>query len=440
MQKELLRSLKKISQDFSYKKYLLAVSGGIDSMVLLHLFMKTGLDFAVAHCNFNLRGDESKRDENFVSEFCKKNNIQLFSENFNTQVFAVEQKISIQEAARELRYGYFYEIAKQNKYNFIVTAHNRDDVLESFFINLYRSSGIKGLSSIPAINGKIIRPMLEMSRTDIEKYSGQEGIAFVEDSSNAEDKYLRNKIRHHLLPLAEEIMPGFAKSTKNSIDRIRTISDTVDSIAEKWLTDHIKNENYSEIDSQRLLQEPFAEQIILNLLKRFNFPPAMAGDVFSALSSEESRFFFAGKYRMVVRKDKLSLGEISEKDDAEYLLYENLECDHISILLSAEFLNFQSAADIDMNKNIHQLNKSKLIFPLKIRRWRAGDRFIPLGMKGSKKVSDYLTDKKLTATDKENTLVLISENEIAAILGYEIGENFALRDFPADALILKISK
>lgn len=442
MQKKFIQSLKILAPKYKSNRFLLAVSGGLDSMVMLDLFMKAELNFVVAHCNFKLRGEESERDEKFVREFCKQHKIKLFVDICDASEYAIAHKISIQEAARETRYSFFLKVLNDSSSNYIVTAHNRDDVLETFFINLNRGAGIKGLASIPPKNELTIRPLLGFSRLDIETYAKKHRIEYVEDSSNAEDKYLRNRIRHHLLPLTEEIMPGFATALQKSTQHLRSLSDSLDEELDLRMEKYEMNDSEDVLDiiPSELINDPFAEQLLLKIIQKFGFPTAIIDDVFLSFFSNESKFFYSGEMRMIVRSDRLTISEIPDVNDAEYLIYEDLNTDHLTINLSAEFAEYESLSDIITNKKTLQLNKNKLVFPLKIRHWKAGDRFRPLGMKGNRKISDYLTDKKLTAIEKEKVYVLESKNEIAAILGFEISENFALRDFPCTVLILKISK
>lgn len=442
MQKKFIQSLKILAPGFKDNRFLLAVSGGIDSMVMLHLFMSAELDFVVAHCNFKLRDEESDRDENFVCEFCSKHNIKLLVDVCDASEYAKDYKVSIQEAARETRYSYFFKLLNNSSCNYIVTAHNRDDVLETFFINLNRSAGIKGLASIPPKNELTIRPLLGFSRLEIETYAEEHGIKYVEDSSNAEDKYLRNRIRHHLLPLAEEIMPGFAKALQKSTQHLRSLSDSIEDELELRLEQYEMNDSEALLDiiPAELIDDPFAEQLLLKIMHRFGFPTAIIDDVFLSFFSNESKFFYSGDLRMIVRTDQLAITENPTKGEQEFLLFEDLSSNHLPFRIEAKYANYTSISDIITNKKILQLNKKKLVFPLKIRRWRAGDKFTPLGMNGRKKISDYLTDKKLTRTDKEQVFLLECENEITAILGFEISENYALHAFPSEVLVLKIFK
>ncbi|PLW94195.1 MAG: tRNA lysidine(34) synthetase TilS [Marinilabiliales bacterium] len=439
MQKKFFQSLRALVPDYSFKKYLLAVSGGIDSMALLHLFQNTELEFSVAHCNFQLRGKESLRDENFLTEYCKGFALKHFVQRSDASAYAEEKQISIQEAAREIRYTYFAELAKMHGFDYIVTAHNRDDVLESFFINLSRSAGIKGLSSIPAINGNIIRPLLEIPRSEIDAYITKNKLSFIEDSSNAEDKYLRNRIRHHLLPLAEEVMPGFAEAANKSIAFLRSTADNLNKEVAARLPEYIIEDNPLKIDSKKLLADPFCKELLLHLIQKYRFPSAILPDVWEALKSDESRYFYANKMRIISRQDVLQILPQNMDEKQEFLLHEDLKTDDIFFLSEAFFKVINSTGDIDLNKKTLQLNKSKLEFPLRIRPWRSGDKFKPLGMSGQKKISDYLTDTKLNATEKEQVFVVVSGQKIAAVLGLEISEDFAIRNFPEEALILKIS-
>lgn len=440
MQNHFINTLQSLCPEYTSAKYLLTISGGIDSMILLALFEEAKLNFGIAHCNFQLRDKESLRDEKFVKEKSKKN--PLHKIRFNTIEFANKNKLSIQEAARDLRYKFFHELAEKHNYDYIVLAHNRDDLLETFFINLNRSAGIKGLASIPEKNGSIIRPILDFPREEIGKYATENKISFVEDSSNATDNYLRNSIRHHLIPKAENIMPGFSKRAAISTKYLRSYTLFLDDVFKEKIHVHTlkKTKTELEINLKTLITEKHYELIFLHILQKYKFQTKILNQVLRAISSKEAKFFFSNNYQIIIQRDRLQISEKKSLEDHEYFIDKDFDLSACPIPLNIELIEYNSKSDLKKDKNIAQLEYKKLKWPLILRKWKTADRFVPLGMSGSKKISDYLTDRKIQMSEKKNTYVLCSDNTIVCIIGHIIDDRFSIKSFPNKILKVKISK
>jgi tRNA(Ile)-lysidine synthase len=311
-----------IDNNFSYlkdKRILLAVSGGMDSMVLVHLFQKLKLDFALAHCNFQLRGTESDGDENFVNQYAKHNDITCFITKFDTSNYSEENKLSTQVAARKLRYDWFNEILEQEKFDYIVTAHHADDVVETFMINLSRGTGLDGLTGIPSQNGTIIRPMLPFSRKEIEDYVSENKLKWREDSSNASDKYLRNKIRHHIIPVFKEINESFLQSFQNTLQHLNQqqslANDAVQMVFEKVVSE--ENEQL-KINISALLQYKNHKAYLYQWLYKYGF--SAWNDVYNLMESQSGKQILSEKYILLKDRDFLILCRKESADFEEIII------------------------------------------------------------------------------------------------------------------------
>lgn len=411
----------------SSQKILLAVSGGADSMLMLHLFSTCGYNISVAHCNFTLRGNESDADQDFVADYCEKKNIQLYSKTFETESFAIENSISIEMAARNLRYEWFNELIEKENFDFLATAHHLDDLIETFFINLSRGSGIKGLSGIPAKSGKIIRPMLFANRNEIIDYCEKTGIEYRTDSSNAETIYKRNLIRHNIIPLFEDVNPGFRK---NVLKTISNLSETEKVFKQK--ISEIKALVYSEenlvslINIDKLISFTPIRTILFELIKEFGFNAGQTDDIITALNKEPGRMFYSKFYRLVKDREYLIISPI--KKSKRNNIYIDQSCSEIYLPVSLKIESFVRPENYkySTNKNIAELDFEKLSFPLILRHRIEGEYFKPLGMDGLKKLSDFFIDEKYSIPEKENAWILASGNKIVWILGKRIDDRFKI--------------
>ncbi|EKT3964978.1 tRNA lysidine(34) synthetase TilS [Flavobacterium psychrophilum] len=401
------------------KKLLLATSGGIDSMVMLHLFQKLNYNIAIAHCNFQLRGLESFGDQQFVQEYASKNKIPAFVTHFDTENFAKNYKLSTQIAARELRYNWFYELLETENFDFILTAHHADDNLETFIINLTRGTGLDGLTGIPEQNEQIIRPLLPFSRSEIEEYTKENSIQWREDSSNASDKYLRNKIRHDLIPILKVLNPNFLDSflkTQNYLQEAQVmIEDATIMIYQQVAKED--NEIIS-FDLKKLTQLPNYKSYLYQWLREYDF--TAWEDIYNLVESQSGKQIFSKKYRLLKDRDFLILSLIKELENEAYFIKTNQKEVKIPLNFSICKVN-----DISSPKNtIIFVDEDKLQFPLTIRKRNEGDSFYPSGMKGKKKLSKYFKDEKMSLIEKENTWLLCSKNKIVWVIGKRADQQF----------------
>lgn len=434
----MLEKLKKhCNQHFPFlkqKKVLLAVSGGLDSMVLLHLFQQLHYEIGVAHCNFQLRGLESFEDQNFIQNYAEANSLPIFITQFDTQAFAQDYKLSIQVAARELRYNWFYELLEIHNFDYVLTAHHADDNLETFLINLSRGTGLDGLTGIPEQNDKVIRPLLAFSRQEIEAYAKQNAIQWREDSSNASDKYLRNKIRHDVVPILKELNTDFIASFQKTQEYLQQAQVMVED-ASIMVYQQVAKEIGEEIhfDLKKLKQLPNYKSYLYQWLREFGF--LAWDDVYNLVDSQSGKQIFSSHFRLLKNRTNLilsPLGELNTKE--EFFINKNQKEVKVPLNLSICKVTDISVASI---KSIF-VDEMKLEFPLVLRKWKEGDSFQPFGMKGkSKKVSKFFKDEKLSLIEKEKSWLLCSNNQIVWIVGMRQDERFKIDDTTKE--ILKIT-
>jgi len=411
----------------SPQRILLAVSGGADSMLMLHLFQHAGFSIAVAHCNFNLRGTESNEEEEFVINYCDQHNLTCHIEHFNTSEFALQEGLSIEMAARDLRYEWFNRLLDQNKYDYLATAHHQDDVIETFLINLSRGSGIKGLSGIQPKSNRIIRPMLFTNRAEIINYCQQSSIEYRTDSSNLDSVYKRNLIRHQILPLLEKVNPAFRK---NALKTIGNLHETGQLFQQHII--EIKDSIYSEdeqgalIHIEKLLNVTPLRTILFELIHPFGFQSEQIQDIIDSLGRESGRKFFSDNYRIVKDREYLIISPYKPKQ--EHIFYIEEGCTNISfpIQLTIEKLERTPEFRFSTLPHVVDLDLAKLIFPLILRHWREGEYFQPLGMTGLKKLSDFFIDEKYSIPDKENAWILSSGNQLVWLVGKRMDDRFKI--------------
>ncbi len=411
------------------EKILLAVSGGIDSMVMTDLFSKAELNFGIAHCNFQLRDKESIRDENFVKEYALKNKISFHHRRFNTEEFSIKNKISIQMAARDLRYKWFDEIRNEHNYDLIALAHNQDDVIETFMINLARGTGIRGLTGIKTKSGNLIRPMLFASRLEIENYQKENNIQFVEDSSNAMIKYKRNRIRHKLIPEFENLNPSFKKNILETIHNLRKTSDLLFDQVSNSKQHIISNEGENIlINIQKLDQHGHIQTLLYEILTQYGFPHQIIPNIIDSLNSHSGKLFYSSTHRLVKDRENLVISQIKDEDNIEYNIDSKAQTLEFPIKLSFRKLSYNSQFIIPSSNKIATVDMNILKFPLRLRKWKEGDQFKPLGMKHTKKLSDFFIDKKLSIVEKENIWLLISNDDIVWVIGQRIDDRFKISE------------
>ena len=413
-----------IKQNLSFlsgKKLLLAVSGGIDSVVLVQLFNQLGYEIAIAHCNFGLRSEESDGDEQFVRNLVAKDEIPVFVNRFDTKQYALSSKVSIQLAARELRYNWFAEIMQQHGYDYLLTAHHADDSAETFLINFTRGTGIEGLLGIPQQNGNIVRPLLPFTREEIETYAKDNNIQWREDSSNSSDKYLRNKLRHHVLPLLKELNPSFSESFAQTIENLRQTqalaTDAAALVYKKVVT--VKN-GQECIYIPKLLADQNYKAYLYQWLSKYGF--TAWDDVYDLVKAQPGKFVLSATHRLLKDREVLILEPIKIDSGTIFEIKSLTEKTTQTIELRLDLVG-----DMESNpaKNIIFVDNELIKFPLFVRRWEEGDYFCPLGMNGlKKKVSKFFKDEKMSLSDKENTWLLCTENEIIWVIGRRADDRF----------------
>ncbi|MFD2565583.1 tRNA lysidine(34) synthetase TilS [Aquimarina rubra] len=417
------------------RKLLIACSGGLDSIVLTHICDVLDLEIGIAHCNFKLRGKESDEDEKFVLEIANRLRVPYFVTNFETEKYAKDHKLSIQMAARELRYNWFQEIVMEYQYDYVLTAHHKDDNLETFLINLSRGTGIDGLTGIPEINKPYVRPLLPFSRNQILEFAKKNKITWREDSSNQNTKYLRNKLRHQVIPELLAINPNFLQNFETTLNNLKQTNTFV-----KNQVDRVRNDvfEYSELGTIRipihkLQQYDDPKTYLYFLLKDFGF--TAWDDIFQILTAQSGKQVFSPTHRLVKNRGYLLLCPIIE--DVSDRIYKIPEEENM-IIIPSGMIKLKEVSDVSNTdlKTIY-LDKEKLKYPLIVRKWKEGDYFYPLGMKGKKKLSKYFKDEKLSLLAKERVWLLCSGDEIVWIINYRADNRFKIS--PETKNILKVT-
>ncbi|MCK8481192.1 tRNA lysidine(34) synthetase TilS [Psychroserpens algicola] len=404
-------------------RILIAVSGGLDSVVLTHLCHNLKLDIALAHCNFNLRGNESDDDERFVTNLAETLDLEVFVESFDTKHYATQHKLSIQMAARELRYHWFYRLSEDLKFDYILTAHHVDDNLETVLINLTRGTGLSGLTGIPEVNETIVRPLLPFSRDDLESYAKANSYKWREDSTNASDKYLRNKLRHHVIPVLKEANPELLSNFKTTIENLNDasemISDCIEAFTKRALVSVDETQLKFKISEFKTLKNP--KTYLYELFHDYGF--TQWDDVTNLLDAQSGKQIFSNTHRLLKDREHLILTEVSHSS-LNKVSY-NIQKEDAKVETPAGILFFDEAdAIFGKRTNVVFVDKDKLTFPLTLRKWHEGDYFYPSGMTGKKKLSKYFKDEKLSLVDKENIWLLSSNDAIVWVLGMRNDDRF----------------
>jgi tRNA(Ile)-lysidine synthase len=440
-----------INAKFSFlydKNLLIAISGGIDSVVLTHLFHKLNFKISLAHCNFSLRGKESNEDEEFVIALGEKLQIPTYSIKFETEEYAKEKGISTQMAARELRYDWFQKIAKEKNIDYIITAHQKDDVLETFLINLTRGTGLDGLTGIPEIQGNIVRPFMIFTRNEILVYAAKRKIEWQEDRTNSSIRYVRNKIRHKVVPVLKELNPNLLETFYNTLENLKgsqqIVKDRIRNVKEKITKTH-KNELHFSIPELKKLSNP--KIYLFELLKEYGFTEW--NDVADLLDCQSGKQVFSKMHRLLKDREVLILSDILQQEEFDsFEIFENTAEINLPIALKFETVTIPLDTKNHQNKVLEELifddkntisiDFDKIEFPLILRKWQKGDFFFPIGMNGKKKVSKFFKDEKLSLIDKENSWLLCSKNEIVWVIGKRLDDRFKVTK--STSKILKIDQ
>jgi tRNA(Ile)-lysidine synthase len=460
LRENFIQRLKQFLSIQKQQKQLLAVSGGVDSVVLCDLMFAAGYDFVIAHCNFQLREAESERDEQFVRSLGEKYNKEVLVKKFETEKYASEKKVSIQVAARELRYNWFNEIISgeysmfNNQYSMfneeltignlqpatrcILTAHHANDNIETLLMNFFKGTGISGLHGILPVQGKIIRPLLFAKKEELLAYAKEKKLPFVEDSSNLSDKYTRNFFRHNIIPLLKEIYPNVEDNLLNNIQRFTEAEELYKQSIElhKRKLLEVKG-NEVHIPVLKLQKTSPLSTIVYEIIKDFGFTSSQVQEAVDLLESETGKYISSSSYRIIKNRNWLIISPKQTTEAANILIEETDE----KVTFSNGELSFKlidsSAFQIPSSNNIAVLDFAEITFPLLLRKWKQGDYFYPLGMKKKKKLSKFFIDQKLSKTDKENVWILEMNKKIIWIVGHRIDDRFKVLD--STKQVLKIS-
>jgi tRNA(Ile)-lysidine synthase len=404
-------------------KLLLAVSGGVDSVVLCELCKQAGYDFVIAHCNFKLRGAESERDKDFVQQLAKKYNIPFHLNEFDTTSYAASKKISIQEAARELRYHWFNELIQKGEAKYIVTAHHLDDNIETMVMHFFRGTGIYGLRGMLSMQHNIIRPLLFAKKDALKEFAATQQLPFVEDSSNAEDKYTRNFFRNQLLPQIQEVYPNAEQNLAHNQRRFAEVEILYKQAVEQHKKKLLEPKGSEiHIPVLKLKKAVPLHTIVYEIIKDYNFSPQQTGEVIDLLDSDSGKFVRSSSHRIIKNRNWLIIAPVEAKQ-AKHILIEDSDS---VIEFELGNLHIKREGALSNDQQIACLNFQEIKFPLLLRKWKQGDYFYPLGMRKKKKLARFFIDQKLSLSDKEKVWVLESNKKIAWVVGMRIDDRFKI--------------
>jgi tRNA(Ile)-lysidine synthase len=404
---------------------LLAISGGIDSVCLFHLLLNGGYKFSVAHCNYNLRGEESIKDEAFVKKLAQKHKIPFYTKSFETQEKMEEFQMGVQETARKLRYDWFKQLIKKHGFDNLLTAHHLSDNTETFFINITRNTGISGLHGIPVKNKHIVRPLMFATRYYIEQYIKKNNYKHREDASNAKDDYLRNKIRHHLSPQLEKHLPNFHEHLMTVCTHVKDFEDLSVEIMQKFwqqVTHYKKGKLSIEIESLKKIQN--APSLLYFMTRQYGFNKVQILDLLKNEIELVGKKIVSEKYEIIREREHLIIQEIKtiEAVYEEITKFKKTKVTETSVcdftIIEPHLCDFKKA-------NTLYVDFDKITLPLTIQTWQDGDKMKPLGMKGQKNISDILTDKKVNNAQRKTYNVLKNaDGKIIALLPLSVGEDY----------------
>ncbi|OJY88928.1 MAG: tRNA lysidine(34) synthetase TilS [Sphingobacteriales bacterium 40-81] len=425
---------------------LLTVSGGIDSVVLCELCYSAGYKFIIAHCNFQLRGDESDKDEQFVQALAKKYAVGFLVKKFDTNAYAQAQKCSIQVAARELRYQWFNEIVSFSRIyeaanpQYIVTAHHADDNAETVLMNLFKGTGISGMRGILPKTGRLVRPLLFAQKKELVSFATKNGLVYREDSSNASDKYSRNYIRHNIIPAVAAIYPQASVNINKTITHFRDADVLYNQAIEhhkKKLLEFRNGEVY--IPVLKLLQASPLHTIIFEIIKAYGFSSAQTDEVLKLLNSETGKFIVSPTHRVLKNRNWIIISPMQAKSDTIIVVDKESEVSFFENgRLSFSQKKYQeNKSALPSAQNIALLDVKDIRFPLLLRRWKQGDYFYPLGMTKKKKIARFLIDRKMSLVEKEKVWVLEMNKKIIWVVNQRTDNRFKVNDKTTDILQIK---
>ena len=418
-------------------RLLIACSGGVDSVVLCHLLYSNGYQFSIAHCNFQLRGDDSNSDEAFVKELGLHYDVRVFVKRFDTADYAGTNKLSIQVAARDLRYEWFKRLLTENNLDYLLTAHHADDNVETVLMNLFKGTGITGLQGILPGRNKIVRPLLFATKQEIQQYAKEHNLNWVEDASNATDKYTRNFFRHQIIPLVESVVPNAAVNVQQTIEHLKEAA--------------ILYKQSIEVHKQKLLEfkgdevhipvlkfakvTPF-NTIAYEIIKQYGFAANQLPDLFSLMKSSTGKYIVSSSHRIIKNRKWLVIAP-HQSPAASNVLIEEAD-DLIEFEQGKLVVNFTDNIQPSADPMVANLDAKHITFPLMLRKWKPGDYFYPLGMPKKKKIARFLIDLKLSKTEKEKVWVIESNQKILWVTGYRIDDRFKITTATKKVLRLKL--
>lgn len=423
-------------------RVLLAVSGGMDSVVMSELFHLAEFKFGIAHCNFKLRANESDADQAFVEQLAKRYKVPFYTVDFETEDYASSHKISTQMAARDLRYQWFQDLCEEFEYNYVAAAHHRDDQVETLFINLIRGTGISGLHGILPKQKNLIRPLLDLSRKQIEAYVIHNKLKYREDSSNASDKYLRNKIRHHLVPVLEDLSDNYLDTINSNISKFRDAELVyLQQIALAKKEIYTKQGDLSKISIPKLKTFKPEATYLYELLKDFGFSFNVTEDIIQSLDNISGKRFFSDTHELLKDRDYLLIRSLIKKVEDEEVLIQEDE-DGIDVPIKLKLSRIENSKNLKISKLSHkvQLDLEKIEFPLQLRKWKRGDYFYPFGCTYKKKLSDYFIDNKLSQFEKEAVYLICSGDAIIWIVNHQIDNRFRIQSKSKQILKIEFVK
>ncbi len=422
------------------KPVIVGVSGGTDSVVLLHVLISLGYDCIIAHCNFHLRMEESDRDTEFVRNLAVEYKNTIHCIDFDTIKYAEDNKISIEMAARELRYNWFEELRVKFDAQAVAVAHHADDDIETLLLNLVRGTGIRGMKGISNRNKNVVRPLLFLTREQIESYLILHNLDHVEDSTNDSIDYKRNKIRNEVLPILEEINPSIRETLYKTLQyfegSLTIYQQAIDQI-EKMVVH--KSADIIKLDIDAILQQADVPTVMYELLYPYGFTSATIEQITALLDGESGKVFYSESHRLIKDRKYLIISAKGVNEQNEIFISQAENEISYPIRLNINKLSIDENFKISKEPNKVHLDALKLTFPLVIRHWKEGDSFVPFGMKNHKKLSDFFIDNKLSLLEKEQTLILQSGDEIVWIIGLRTDDRFKVTSETKEVIELIIS-
>lgn len=422
------------------KPVLVAISGGADSVALLHVLVRSGYECVAAHCNFHLRGEESDSDEAFVRSFCGTLGVPLHVAQFDTKAYASQKHISIEMAARDLRYDWFFALLDELKIPVVAVAHHADDAAETFFLNLTRGTGVRGLAGMKSVQGRVVRPLLSVSRHEIELYCKANGLDYVTDCTNNSDDYARNRIRHHVIPEFKKLNPSFLTTMGNNMNHVAQVLAIFEEQVKMFRETFVSETDsglFVDMDGLKKLQNP--EPFIYEILLPCGLSPKLIHDVARSVTGANwGRVFFSSTHRVVVdRHGIIAQDKAAISDAEERIVVDSLPVNlQNPVMANLRFFDKEEGFAPSRDPKTMHLDADKVSLPLIFRHWKKGDVFRPLGMRGQKKMSDFFTDAKMSQVDKESAWIVESNGVIVCVLGMRMDDRFKLT--PSSSHILEI--